>query len=147
MWNMQSGIKRKSYVIGPCPPEVADRSSTSSTKKGTGRSVTGLATDSLNTLVIASTLDGTINVCLSCQHCPLLHALTLIEFQFFDFHSTKLEHSLVLPSAVVSILLHRDSGLLAAVCDDMIVRVVDIETRRIVREMGGFRGRVLDIVC
>jgi len=47
----------------------------------------------------------------------------------------------------VSILLHRDSGLLAVVCDDMIVRVVDIETRRVVRELGGFRGRVLDIVC
>ena len=77
----------------------------------------------------------------------LLHALISIKFQFFDFHSTKLEHSLILPSAVVSILLHRDSGLLAAGCDDMVVRVVDIETRRIVREMVGFRGRVLDIVC
>jgi len=53
----------------------------------------------------------------------------------------------VLPSTAVSILLHRDSGLLAVVCDDMVVRVVDIETHRVVRELGGFRGRVLDIVC
>jgi U3 small nucleolar RNA-associated protein 21 len=53
----------------------------------------------------------------------------------------------VLPSTAVSILLHRDSGLLAVVCDDMVVRIVDIETRRVVRELGGFRGRVLDIVC
>ena len=66
--------------------------------------------------------------------------------QFFDFHTTKLEHNIILPSAVVSILLHRDSGLLAVVCDDMLVRLVDIETRKIVRELGGFRGRVLDIV-
>jgi U3 small nucleolar RNA-associated protein 21 len=58
-----------------------------------------------------------------------------------------LEHTLVLPSTAVSITLHRDSGLLAVVCDDIVVRVVDIETRRIVRELGGFRGRVLDIVC
>ena len=66
--------------------------------------------------------------------------------QFFDFQTTKLENTLILPSTAVSILLHRDSGLLAVVCDDMVVRVVDIETRRVVRELGGFRGRVLDIV-
>ncbi len=52
----------------------------------------------------------------------------------------------MLPSAAVSITLHRDSSLLAVICDDLIVRIVDIETRRVVREMSGFRGRVLDIV-
>ncbi|KAJ7273299.1 Utp21 specific WD40 associated putative domain-containing protein [Mycena rebaudengoi] len=123
MWNLQSGIKRKTFDIGPCPPDVASRFQTGN-KKG-GRTVTGLASDALNTTIIASTLDGTIN--------------------FFDFHTTKLEHSLALPSTAVSILLHRDSGLLAVVCDDMLVRIVDIETRRVVRELGGFRGRVLDI--
>ncbi|KAJ7271954.1 Utp21 specific WD40 associated putative domain-containing protein [Mycena haematopus] len=123
MWNLQSGIKRKSFDVGPCPSDVAYRFQTG--KKKEGRCVTGLASDALNTTVIASTLDGTIN--------------------FFDFHTTKLEHTLTLPSAAVSILLHRESGLLAVVCDDMVVRVVDIETRRIVRELGGFRGRVLDI--
>ncbi|KAJ7685354.1 Utp21 specific WD40 associated putative domain-containing protein [Mycena polygramma] len=123
MWNLQSGIKRKTFDVGPCPLDVASRFSAG--KKKEGRSVTGLASDALNTTVIASTLDGTIN--------------------FFDFHTTKLEHTLTLPSTAVSILLHRDSGLLAVVCDDMVVRVVDVETRRIVRELGGFRARVLDI--
>jgi hypothetical protein len=52
----------------------------------------------------------------------------------------------VLPSASVSLTLHRDNGLLAVVCDDMVTRIIDIETRRIVREFGGFRSRVLDIV-
>jgi len=66
--------------------------------------------------------------------------------QFFDFQTTKLEYTLVLPSAAPSILLHRDSGLLAIICDDMIVRILDIETRRIVRELTGFQSRVLDIV-
>lgn len=42
--------------------------------------------------------------------------------------------------------LQRDSGLLAITCDDLIVRLLDIETRRIVREFGGFGGRVLDLV-
>jgi len=59
MWNMQSGIKRKSFSVGPCPPEAASRFQGPGTKK---RCITGLATDSLNCVVIASTLDGTINV-------------------------------------------------------------------------------------
>ncbi|KJA14833.1 hypothetical protein HYPSUDRAFT_208393 [Hypholoma sublateritium FD-334 SS-4] len=124
MWNMQSGIKRKSFTLGPCPAEVAARFYSGSAKRSE-RSVTGLATDSLNQVVIASTLDGTIN--------------------FFDFQTTKLEHTVVLPSTAVSILLHRDNGLLAVISDDMIVRIIDIETRRIVRELGGFHGRILDI--
>ncbi|KAF8077591.1 Utp21 specific WD40 associated putative domain-containing protein [Lyophyllum atratum] len=122
MWNMQSGIQRKTFNVGPCPPEAAQRSQSTKKKE---RSITGLATDALNRTVIASTLDGTIN--------------------FFDFQTTKLEHTLVLPSNAVSVLLHSDNGLLAVVCDDMVVRIVDIETRRIVRELGGFRGRILDI--
>ncbi|KAF9053016.1 Utp21 specific WD40 associated putative domain-containing protein [Panaeolus papilionaceus] len=124
MWNMQSGIKRKSFVLGPCPQEIMARFY-AGTAKRSDRSITGLATDSLNQVVIASTLDGTIN--------------------FFDFLTTKLEHTLLLPSTAISILLQPDSGLLAVVCDDMTVRIIDIETRKIVRELKGFHSRVLDI--
>lgn len=53
---------------------------------------------------------------------------------------------MVLPSAATTVVLHRDSGLLAVICDDLVVRIVDIETRRVVRELGGFRGRILDVV-
>ncbi len=53
---------------------------------------------------------------------------------------------MVLPSTAVSILLQRDTGLLAVICDDMVVRLIDIETRRVVRELSGFHGRILDIV-
>lgn len=66
--------------------------------------------------------------------------------QFFDFHTSKLEHTLIMPATIVSITLQRDSGLLAVTCDDLAVRLVDIETHRIVREFGGFGGRVLDVV-
>ncbi|KAF7778503.1 hypothetical protein Agabi119p4_2848 [Agaricus bisporus var. burnettii] len=123
MWNMQSGIKRKSYDVGPCPPEALARLRDGAKKRD--RVITGLATDPLNRVVIASTLDGTLN--------------------FFDFQTTKLEHILILPSTAVSIEMHRDSGLVAITCDDVVIRVVDIETRRIVRELSGFRGRVLDM--
>ncbi|KAF9014099.1 Utp21-domain-containing protein [Cyathus striatus] len=124
MWNMQSGIKGRSFDVGPCPPETVARLHSAS-KKRSERSITGIATDSLNRVLIANTFDGTIN--------------------FFDFQTAQLEHTLILPSTAISILLHRDSGLLAVVSDDMVVRVVDVETRRIVRELGGFSGRILDI--
>jgi len=62
MWNMQSGIKRKMFRLGPCPSEVATRFYSDSVKRRE-RSISGIATDSLNRYVIVSTLDGTVNVC------------------------------------------------------------------------------------
>ncbi|KAK2466709.1 hypothetical protein APHAL10511_000967 [Amanita phalloides] len=124
MWNMQSGLRRKSYDVGPCPPDAANGAFSSGSKRRE-RCITGLATDALNRILIVSTLDGTVN--------------------FFDFQTTMLEQTLVLPSAAVSLTLHRDNGLLAVICDDMIVRIIDIETRRIVREFGGIYSRILDI--
>ncbi|KAH7912241.1 Utp21 specific WD40 associated putative domain-containing protein [Hygrophoropsis aurantiaca] len=126
MWNMQSGLKRKTFKIGPCPQTVIDRLESSTKPKASERCITGLASDALNRVVIASTQDGTIN--------------------FFDFHTTKLDHTLVIPATTSSITLHRDTGLLAVVCTDKVVRIVDIETRRIVRELPcGIHGRILDI--
>lgn len=58
---MQSGIKRKTFDVGPSPIETANRIP-GGTKKRTERAITGLASDSLNRVVIASTLDGTLNV-------------------------------------------------------------------------------------
>jgi len=61
MWNLQSGIKRKTFKLGRCPPETANRFN-SGNAKGRERSISGITTDSLNKYVIATTLDGTINV-------------------------------------------------------------------------------------
>ncbi|KAG8746806.1 hypothetical protein FRC12_014216 [Ceratobasidium sp. 428] len=106
-YNMQSGLRRKLYDA----PK--------------GQSVTGVATDALNRLVIVSTLNGSIH--------------------FLDFHTTTQLHRLELPSAAASIELQRNSGLLAVICDDHIVRIIDIETRKVVRELKGFSARILDI--
>lgn len=123
MWNMQSGQERKTFYLSGAP--LLKLKAGKARKAVTpGKAVTGLATDSLNRTVVASTLDG------------VLH--------FFDFHSTALDATMTMPSNVTAISLHRDSGLLAVVCDDLVLRVIDIETRRIVRELSGFRGRVLD---
>jgi len=60
MWNMQSGSKRKTFDVGQCPEGM--RRLHNLGKKVNNRCITGLASDALNRLVIASTLDGTINV-------------------------------------------------------------------------------------
>jgi len=51
-----------------------------------------------------------------------------------------------LASSITKLDLNRDNGLLAVICDDLAVRLVDIETRRVVRELRGFKGRILDTV-
>ena len=61
MYNMQSGIKRKTFKVGPAPPAVAARVQAGAMSQKY-RGVTGLASDPLNKVVIASTQDGTINV-------------------------------------------------------------------------------------
>jgi U3 small nucleolar RNA-associated protein 21 len=49
-------------------------------------------------------------------------------------------------SSITAMAIHRDSGLISVVCDDLVIRLVDVETRRIVRELRGFKGRILDTV-
>ncbi|GAA6053196.1 hypothetical protein JCM3770_000024 [Rhodotorula araucariae] len=90
-----------------------------------GRHVTGVSVDALNRVVVVSTLKGALH--------------------FFDFQTMKLVSTLTLKASVTSILLQRDNGLLAVVCDDLVVRIIDIETRRVVRELVGPRGRILDV--
>jgi U3 small nucleolar RNA-associated protein 21 len=70
LWNMQSGIRRKTFDVGPVPDEVDWRWR----EKGRGRGISGLATDSLNKWLVAGTVDGTLNV--SPLRCPRLHSLT-----------------------------------------------------------------------
>ncbi|KAJ9111344.1 hypothetical protein QFC19_001112 [Naganishia cerealis] len=104
-WNLQSGHERKVFnLAGVSQPTQKSRNLARAKAVRVGKSITGLATDSLNRILIAATLDGSLNI-----------------------------------------NLNRDSGLLAVVCDDLVVRLIDIETRRIVRELAGFKGRVLDL--
>lgn len=51
-----------------------------------------------------------------------------------------------LPSSITQMDLNRNNGLLSVICDDLAVRIVDVETRRIVRDLRGFKGRILDTV-
>ena len=151
MWNMQSGQERRSFSLtGPAPgdskaPIIAQSKGKAKSKaKAPVKSfhaITGLATDALNTMVIAATLEGIIYVC------PTLSLKEIADpNQFFDFHTTKLIHKVQLPTSITAMNLHRDSGLMSVICDDLTIRLVDIETRRVVRELRGFKGTILDSV-
>lgn len=58
---MQSGIKRKTFRLGPRPPET-HTGFNPGPARGKERPISGIATDSLNKYVIVTTSDGTINV-------------------------------------------------------------------------------------
>jgi U3 small nucleolar RNA-associated protein 21 len=79
MWNMQSGKERKSFALsGPAPGNTKPKIITNTKpKKGKAKDVkksieaiTGIASDVLNTAVIASTLEGKLYV--SWWHCTLV---------------------------------------------------------------------------
>ncbi len=61
MWNMQSGQERKTFYLSGAP--LLKLKAGKARKAVTpGKAVTGLATDSLNRTVVASTLDGVLHV-------------------------------------------------------------------------------------
>ncbi|KAJ3134339.1 WD repeat-containing protein 36 [Geranomyces variabilis] len=91
---------------------------------GHTKAVVGIVSDRVNRLVITAALDGLV--------------------KFWSFQSASLLHTVVLPAPVSSIELHRESGLLAVVCDDFVLRVVDISTQKIVREFVGHRSQITD---
>ncbi|KAL1735373.1 Utp21 specific WD40 associated putative domain-containing protein [Schizophyllum commune] len=140
MWNAQSGVLRRLFKVGDLGTKgetstgagTGTASSASSRyRKQSDRTITGIATDALNTVLVASTLDGTIN--------------------FFDFHTADLLHTLTITPSSQSTTTstastsYTTSGLLAVPCDDLAVRVVDLETRAVVRVLRGFGGRVMDV--
>ncbi|XP_040613975.1 WD repeat-containing protein 36 isoform X2 [Mesocricetus auratus] len=65
--------------------------------------------------------------------------------KFWNFKSKVLIHSVSLDSSPNMMLLHRDSGILGLALDDFSITVLDIETRKIVREFSGHQGQINDM--
>ncbi|KAJ1673818.1 rRNA-processing protein utp21, partial [Spiromyces aspiralis] len=93
--------------------------------EGHERTVTAVQCDRINHFVYTAGLDKTVKV--------------------WDFATSKLIASIQLPSSVSTLLLHRDSDLLAAACDDMVIRVIDAESHKVVRLFAGHENRITDI--
>ncbi|RUS31073.1 Utp21 specific WD40 associated putative domain-containing protein [Jimgerdemannia flammicorona] len=89
------------------------------------KAVTGLATDNLNRTLISGSIDATIRI--------------------WDFQSARLIHSIQLPSSVTSIIFQHESDLLGVASDDLCIRIIDVETQKIVREFWGHMNRVTDM--
>ncbi len=143
-FNLQSGIQRQKFPSSLTPGQArklrlshaagddASAIGLDGTRKyalGEGRhkrAVTGLMVDGLNKTLISCGLDGKI--------------------KFWDFQSGLLENEIdwFPMTSIIASQHHRPSDLVALSCDDLSIRVVDTETRKLVRELWGCLGQISD---
>ena len=142
MYNLQSGIHRKRFPAPVSPAQARKIRLRQLQKEDTGipaskekfgpgegrhtKAVTSISVDSLNRVVISCSLDGKI--------------------KFWDFHTGVLQHELdwYPMSSITGSRYHRPNDLIALSCDDLSIRVVDIETKKLVREFWGCVGSIND---
>lgn len=144
MFNLQSGIHRRRYPSKLTPGQAkklkmmqangesaVTRVGDKPPKFGVGegkhtKAVTGLTVDGLNRTVISCGLDGKI--------------------KFWDFLTGWLHDQIdwYPMTAITASRYHRQSDLIAVSCDDLSIRVVDIETKKLVRELWGCLGQISD---
>ena len=139
MFNLQSGILRQRFPPASTPSQAKklrtahENPGTSQKSKMFGlgegkhkKAVSGLMVDSLNRIVISCGLDGKI--------------------KFWDFSTGSLEFEIDWQSfaAITGLQSYRSNDLIALSCDDLAIRVVDTETRKLVRELWGCLGQVSD---
>ncbi|KAH6662517.1 Utp21 specific WD40 associated putative domain-containing protein [Halenospora varia] len=145
MFNLQSGLHRQRYPSKLTPAQVRKLKIQqlqvaegaiqlhSNTKKsfiaGLGKhtkAVTGLVVDSLNKHLISCSLDGRI--------------------KFWDFMTGNLVDELDWHpmASITGMRYHAPNDLIALTSDDLSIRVVDIETKRTIRELWGCQGAIND---
>ncbi|PVZ99847.1 hypothetical protein BB558_004099 [Smittium angustum] len=95
------------------------------TFKGHTKTITGIQTDESNKYIYTSSLDKTIKI--------------------FKQQDQSLVKSIDISSIPSSIVLHRSSGLIAAICDDMVIRVYDAEAGKLVRQFEGHKNQITDV--
>ena len=144
-FNLQSGIRRQRFPssltpgqarklkMGNAPGSDASAGGLDASRKyalGEGRhrkAVTGLMVDNLNKTLISCGLDGKI--------------------KFWDFQTGLLQDEIDwFPMAsIIASQYHRPSDLVALSCDDMSIRIIDTETKKLVRELWGCLGQISDL--
>jgi len=145
MFNLQSGLHRQRFPSKLTPAQARqvrmqqarqadtvvqlEARGASKFLPGIGKhtkSVTGVVVDSMNHLVISCSLDGRV--------------------KFWDFLTGNLLHEInwAPMTAITGCRYHSASDLIAFSCDDGSIRVVDIETRRTIREFWGCQGKIND---
>lgn len=89
------------------------------------KAITGIASDALNRVMMSCSLDGSV--------------------KFWDFHKGTLLSSTNLKVGITSLLFNGSSDLVALACDDFAIRLLDTETKKIVREFWGHSNRITSI--
>lgn len=146
MYNLQSGMHRQHYPPKLSPAQAKKHKlqqlqaleGSSEIQGSRGKSfpiglgkhqkaVTGVVVDSLNRYIISSSLDGKV--------------------KFWEFGSGRLvdEIDWYPMTGITGIRYHASNDLIALSCDDMSIRVVDIETKRTIRELWGCKGAINDL--
>ncbi|OQR91426.1 hypothetical protein THRCLA_09001 [Thraustotheca clavata] len=135
-YNMQSGEKRGSYPTAATPKAALIRSLTmpgasykdapdlSLADKHKG-SVTGVVVDAINSVVVTSSMDHTL--------------------KFWNFATHACLDTIDLGSPVTHLQLHKENNLIVAACDDFVLRVIDIQTRKLVRRFTGHTHWITDV--
>ncbi|KAF2843347.1 Utp21-domain-containing protein [Patellaria atrata CBS 101060] len=143
MYNLQSGIHRQRFPPRLTPTQAKLLKSKEIDRarigikdddqrkfaRGEGKHtkpVTGIAVDSVNRTVISCGADGKI--------------------KFWDFTTGVLlrEIDWYPMTTVTALRYHRPSDLIAFSCDDSSIRIIDIETKKLIRELWGCHGTVTD---
>lgn len=93
--------------------------------KGHTKAVVAIATDNTNRVLVTGSLDKTV--------------------KFWDFSTGALLESMTLDACIEYMVYHRDNNLLVIVTDDLCIRVLDTETKTIVREFWGHEARITDV--
>ncbi|ORY77711.1 hypothetical protein BCR37DRAFT_350722 [Protomyces lactucae-debilis] len=86
------------------------------------KAISGLLSDALNQTLLSVSLDGTV--------------------KFWDFHKATLLDTLVIGVGFTSLQAHKSSDLVALSCDDFCIRILDVETKKVVRELWGHQNRI-----
>lgn len=145
MFNLQSGLHRQRYPSKLTPAQAkklklqqlqaaegiielhSNRGKTFPMGVGKHKkAVTGVVVDSLNRNIITCSLDGKV--------------------KFWDFGTGHLvdEVDWYPMAAITGIRYHAANDLIALACDDLSIRVVDIETKRTIRELWGCKSAIND---
>ncbi|KAL3454924.1 Utp21 specific WD40 associated putative domain-containing protein [Aspergillus heterothallicus] len=126
IFNMQSGQHRQSLPSQKTKTRTNGKIETGHPTDKHSKAVTGLTIDALNRMVVSCGLDGRV--------------------KFWDFQSGLLLEELDWhPMTAITALRHNNiSDLVAFSCDDLSIRVVDLETKKIVREFWGCAGQIND---
>lgn len=135
-YNMQSGEKRGSFPTSATPkpklirslmlpghaPPVQNEDNLHHAHDGP---VSAVIVDALNQHVVSVGIDG--------------------KLKFWDFQKHALVYELDVGSPVSQMELHRDSNLLCVVCDDHVLRMYDVATKKLARRFAGHTHHITDV--